>query len=33
MGDDNLSRDLLEERAHAVLGFADRRDYVVRSAN
>ena len=27
-----LSRDLLEERARAVLGFADPRDYVVRVA-
>ena len=27
---DSLSRDLLEERARAVLGFADPRDYVVR---
>lgn len=26
----SLSRDLLEERARAVLGFADPRDYVVR---
>ena len=26
----SLSRDLLEERASAVLGFADPRDYVVR---
>lgn len=26
---DSLSRDLLEERARAVLGFADPRDYVV----
>jgi cell division protein FtsB len=30
LSDDNLSRDLLEERARAVLGFADPRDYVVR---
>ena len=29
--DDNLSRDLLEERAHVVLGFADPRDYVIRT--
>lgn len=29
---DSLSRDLLEERARAVLGFADPRDYVVRVA-
>ena len=28
----SLSRDLLEERARAVLGFADPRDYVVRVA-
>ena len=27
---DSLSRDLLEERAQAVLGFADPRDYVIR---
>ena len=27
---DSLSRDLLEERARAVLGFADPRDYVVK---
>ncbi|WP_374990175.1 septum formation initiator family protein [Brevundimonas sp.] len=27
---DSLSRDLLEERARAVLGFADPRDYVIR---
>ena len=27
---DSLSRDLLEERARVVLGFADPRDYVVR---
>jgi len=27
---DNLSRDLLEERARVVLGFSDPRDYVVR---
>ena len=26
----SLSRDLLEERARAVIGFADPRDYVVR---
>ncbi|WP_420469616.1 FtsB family cell division protein [Brevundimonas sp. FT23042] len=26
----SLSRDLLEERARAVLGFADPRDYVIR---
>ncbi len=28
----SLSRDLLEERARAVLGFADPRDYVIRVA-
>ncbi|CAN5468750.1 septum formation initiator family protein [soil metagenome] len=28
----SLSRDLLEERARAVLGFSDPRDYVVRVA-
>lgn len=27
---DSVSRDLLEERARAVLGFADPRDYVIR---
>ena len=27
---DSLSRDLREERARAVLGFADPRDYVIR---
>ena len=27
---DSLSRDLLEERARAVLGFVDPRDYVIR---
>ncbi|WP_339914572.1 septum formation initiator family protein [uncultured Brevundimonas sp.] len=26
---DSLSRDLLEERARAVIGFADPRDYVI----
>ena len=30
---DSLSRDLLEERARAVLGFADPRDYVIRVAH
>ena len=29
----SLSRDLLEERARAVLGFADPRDYVIRVAD
>ena len=28
--DGSLSRDLLEERARSVLGFADPRDYVIR---
>jgi cell division protein FtsB len=28
--DDSLSADLLEERAHVLLGFVDPRDYVVR---
>jgi cell division protein FtsB len=28
--DNHLSRDLLEERAHVLLGFADPRDYVIR---
>jgi cell division protein FtsB len=28
--DDHLSRDLLEERARVVLGFADPRDFVIR---
>ena len=27
---DSLSRDLLEERAHVLLGFVDPRDYVIR---
>ena len=27
---DSLSKDLLEERARAVLGFTDPRDYVIR---
>ncbi len=31
LGNDNLSRDLLEERARTVLGFADPRDYVIRT--
>ena len=29
LSDDHLSRDLLEERAHVILGFADPRDYVI----
>ena len=31
LADDHLSRDLLEERALVVLGFADPRDYVIRT--
>jgi cell division protein FtsB len=31
LADDHVSRDLLEERAHVVLGFADPRDYVIRT--
>ena len=31
LDDGNLSRDLLEERAHVVLGFADPKDYVIRT--
>ena len=31
LSDDHLSRDLLVERAHVVLGFADPRDYVIRT--
>ena len=27
----HLSRDMLEERARVVLGFADPRDYVIRT--
>ena len=30
---DSLSRDMLEERARAVLGFSDPRDYVIRIAH
>ena len=29
--DQSLSRDLLDERARAVLGYADARDYVIRA--
>ena len=29
--DDSLSADLLEERAHVLLGFVDPRDYVIRA--
>jgi len=28
--DESLSADLLEERAHVLLGFVDPRDYVIR---
>ena len=31
LADNHLSHDLLEERAHVVLGFADPRDYVIRT--
>ena len=31
LGDSSLSVDLLEERAHVLLGFADPRDYVIRT--
>ncbi len=31
LADDDLSRDLLEERARVVLGFSDPRDYVIRA--
>ena len=30
LSSDHLSADLLEERAHVLLGFADPRDYVIR---
>ena len=30
LGDASLSRDLLEERAREILGFADPRDFVIR---
>ena len=29
--DESLSADLLEERAHVLLGFTDPRDYVIRT--
>ena len=29
--DSSLSADLLEERAHSLLGYADPRDYVIRT--
>lgn len=31
LGDSNLSRDLLEERARVLLGFAGPHDYVIRT--
>ncbi len=31
LSDRSLSRDLLDERAHEILGFADPRDYVIRT--
>jgi cell division protein FtsB len=31
LSDSNLSVDLLEERSHVLLGFADPRDYVIRT--
>jgi len=31
LADNRVSPDLLEERAHVVLGFADPRDYVIRT--
>jgi cell division protein FtsB len=31
LGDDHLSKDLLDERARIVLGFADPNDYVIRT--
>ncbi len=33
LGDAHLSRDLLEERARLLLGYADPRDYVIRNNN
>jgi cell division protein FtsB len=33
LSDRSLSRDLLEERARALLGYADPRDYVIRSGS
>ena len=32
LSDASLSRDLLEERSHVVLGFADPKDYVIRTS-
>ena len=31
LSETNLSRDLLEERAHVLLGFANPKDYVIRT--
>jgi len=31
LSDGSLSNDLVEERAHEVLGFADPKDYVIRT--
>ena len=31
--DESLSADLLEERAHVLLGFTDPRDYVIRTSS
>jgi cell division protein FtsB len=31
LSDQSLSPDLVEERAHVVLGFADPKDYVIRT--
>jgi cell division protein FtsB len=33
LSDGSLSQDLLEERAHVLLGFADPRDYVIRTSS
>jgi cell division protein FtsB len=33
LGDHSLSRDLLEERARVLLGYADPRDYVIRTGS
>jgi cell division protein FtsB len=33
LSDDSLSRDLLEERARVLLGYADPRDYIVRTGS
>ena len=31
LSEDDLSKDLLTERAHVLLGFADPKDYVIRT--